>query len=369
MFKLIVLIILLLYAGLLLYGAFGFLRGKIFRPATNSINNTTVCIIICARNEEKYIERCIQSVLDQDFDKHLMEIIVVDDASEDNTAAIAKRLLETSGLEHTIISNPAKAGKKASLTKAIETCRSELIITRDADTYTLSKDWLKTIVSLYRESHSQFIISPVEVEQQSGVLSQLQRFENAALAIITGGYALEKRAFLCNGANLAFTKKLFKQVEGYKAHAHIPSGDDVLFLEEIKKKFPQTIAYLKSREAMVLTYPIHGIKSLLSQKLRWMQKTNANPNPLNMLMGLVVLLTHILTAFFIIKTAFVCRIGVLGIIFISVRFFIDFLLLFLGSGYFNKPVKWLWFLPLGAIYSVYVIIITVLSLFVKPNWK
>jgi cellulose synthase/poly-beta-1,6-N-acetylglucosamine synthase-like glycosyltransferase len=367
--KIIAIAILICYAILLVYGLIAFLSEKNFIPKAVDRAKTKTCVIITARNEEQYIEKGIRSLLEQDFNRERLEVIIVDDASTDATRFIVENALRNSGLNYKILSNEKQEGKKRSITKAVEISQSELIITRDADTYTVSNKWLSTIVAFYEERSMQFIIAPVELENSPGLLSQLQRFENLALIPITGGYALWKKPFLCNGANLAFTKRLFAELGGYKNHEKVASGDDILFLEEVRKKRPETISYLKNGDAVVITYPVKGITQLISQKLRWIQKSNHNPNLLNTLMGLTVLLVHLFSLFFVFRLIFVYHIALLGIIFISGRVFIDFLLLFLSTSYFIRPVKWLWFLPLALIYSVYVIIITVLSLFIKPNWK
>ena len=47
-----------------------------------------VSIIVPVRNEEKYIQKCINSIVNQDFSKEQMEVIFVDGLSEDNTVKI-----------------------------------------------------------------------------------------------------------------------------------------------------------------------------------------------------------------------------------------------------------------------------------------
>ena len=51
-------------------------------------NNSTpkVSIILPARNEEKYLSKCLDSLIDQDYENY--EIVVIDDSSEDNTGKI-----------------------------------------------------------------------------------------------------------------------------------------------------------------------------------------------------------------------------------------------------------------------------------------
>ena len=51
-------------------------------------NNSTpkVSIILPARNEEKYLAKCLDSLIDQDYENY--EIVVIDDSSEDTTGKI-----------------------------------------------------------------------------------------------------------------------------------------------------------------------------------------------------------------------------------------------------------------------------------------
>ena len=50
----------------------------------------TVSIIIPAYNSEKFIKRCLDSVINQIYKN--LEIIVIDDASKDNTKQIIKEV-------------------------------------------------------------------------------------------------------------------------------------------------------------------------------------------------------------------------------------------------------------------------------------
>ena len=368
-FKIAALLFLLIYIGYLVYGAIGFKKTNYFVLDESQINKTKTCIIICARNEEQNIEKCLRSIINQNFDFSLLEVIIVNDGSTDNTLSLSQKTMEDFKGAYQILNHKTSLGKKACITSAIGFCDCELIITKDADTFAESPYWLKTIVSYYEQTNKQFIICPLEIENKSGLLNQLQFFENNALSIITGGFAFYKKAFLCNGANLAFTKKLFKKIGGYEKHLHVNSGDDVLFLEEVKEIDPETIGYLKNKNAAIITYPVKGLKKLLAQKVRWASKFDLNPNPINTFLGLIAFLVHVFGLFYLIKPIFAHHIPIIGIIFIFLRVLIDFLLLFLASRYYSRPVKWLWFVPLAFFYSFYVIVTALLSLIIKPKRK
>ena len=77
---------------------------------------------------------------------------------------------------------------------------------------------------------------------------------------------------MCNGANLAYDRQLFFEVDGFAGISHIASGDDMLLMHKIAKKYPDRIHYLKSAEAMVSTQPMQTWKQFFNQRIRWASK-------------------------------------------------------------------------------------------------
>jgi glycosyltransferase involved in cell wall biosynthesis len=368
-FKFIAILFLWAYSGVLLYAVIGFVKTRFFSCNLHHKNYTKTTIVVCARNEEQNITACLQSISIQNFDKSLLQIVFINDASEDKTLALAEKQLSLSGIRYELINNIEKEGKKRSITSAIQKSTGDLIIVRDADTFTESPLWLKTIVDFHEFTKKEFIIAPVHYQNKNGMLNQLQFFENSALNIITGGFAYFQKAFLCSGGNLAFTKALFYDCNGYSSHLQTASGDDVLFMEDVKKLKPDTIAYLKQKEASVMTYPVKTALNLLYQKIRWASKFDQNHNKTNTFIGILVVFVHSFSIILIFRPILSHHIPVFGAFFILSRFLIDYLLLFLASRYFNISVKWLWLLPVSLFYSFYVVITAVLSLIIKPKWK
>ena len=89
-----------------------------------------VSIIIPCRNEEKYITQCLDSLLRQTYPKEKMEILVVDGASEDATAAIAQKFAH----EHPhikVIENPKRI-IPAAMNVGIAAAKGEIILKADA---------------------------------------------------------------------------------------------------------------------------------------------------------------------------------------------------------------------------------------------
>src|SRR6202007_3230197 len=115
------------------------------------------------RNEEHTIVKCIESMAEQDFPRELMELILVDDNSEDDTKRAAENLLHAKNLPYLLLDLKKQhlSGKKAAIELAIAQATGSIIITRDADTYTKSTRWLKSIAYEFVVTKNKLLIAPV----------------------------------------------------------------------------------------------------------------------------------------------------------------------------------------------------------------
>ncbi len=362
------LFILFIYACVLVWLANGYVKTELFF-VNNEIKEVSLSIIICARNEEKTIARCLKTIVEQDYDHAKIQIIVINDASTDNTVLQAGAALKNSEINFKIISNQTQKGKKESISYAMQFVQHNLIVLRDADTYTRSYSWLKSISDFYRQKRSDLIIGPLSISDNSGSLWAMQAIENNVLAVLNAGSAFYKKPFLCNGANLIFTKTLFEKTKGYQNHLHINSGDDILFLEDVKKIQGVKIDYLKCSDAIVSTYPCFSFTQLLSQKIRWAGKFKVNNNKLNLALAVLSFIVNMAWLFCWFYGFLVPQNGGLSLIFVVFKLLIDILLLFLASRFIkNKAIVW-YILPIGLIYPIYSCIIAISAVFIKPKWK
>lgn len=356
-----------LYAVILLWLAIGFLRTSYFKAKEKNLQ-MPLTLIICARNEEKNISICLNSLLKQEYVLSKVQLLLINDASSDQTVQRAEAILRRSAINYKIITNVDQKGKKESITYAMQFALNEVIVLRDADTFTLSPKWLQSISDFYQNHPSDLIIAPVAVANHSGLLWALQCIENNVLTVLSCGAARLNVPFLCSGANLIFTKSTFEKTGGYSSHKHIASGDDIFFLEDVKKIKGSRIGYLKSKESIVYTYPCFSFKTLIKQKIRWASKVKQNTNKLNLMLSATSFLSNL--------AWLCCFVGLYFpaftapcLLFIFLKLIIDILLLFLASGFIkNKQTVW-YSLPVGCVYPIYACMVGVASLIVKPDWK
>ena len=91
---------------------------------------------------------------------------------------------------------------------------------------------------------------------------------------ITGASVYKRIHSMCNGANLAYTKQAFEEVNGFKGIDNIASGDDMLLMHKIYQRYPEKVLFLKSTEVIVQTAPMQTLKDFFNQRIRWASKAD-----------------------------------------------------------------------------------------------
>ncbi len=95
-------------------------------------NSVFVSIIIPCRNEEKYISRCLDSVIANDYPKDKLEILVIDGMSEDATSEIVRAYAQRHSFIR-VLCNSKKITSVA-LNMGVRCAKGEIIMRMDAHT-------------------------------------------------------------------------------------------------------------------------------------------------------------------------------------------------------------------------------------------
>lgn len=275
-FLIIVVLLLLSYILLILYYKAGWMQLPSF-TSTNKELHTKITVIVPARNEERTIGNCLTSILQQNYPQQLFEVIVIDDFSEDNTAAVVNSYNNSNvklfSLGNYITANETQSYKKKAIELAIQQATGELIVTTDADCVVLP-NWLNTIAAFYEKTQAAFIAMPVVIKPATGFIGIFQSLDFMMLQGITAASVHKKFHSMCNGANLAYTKQAFTAVNGFKGIDNIASGDDMLLMHKIYKQYPQKVFFLKSKEVIVQTLPVNTVAEFFNQRIRWASKAD-----------------------------------------------------------------------------------------------
>ncbi|WDI43869.1 glycosyltransferase family 2 protein [Bremerella sp. P1] len=214
-----------------------------------------VSVIIPVYNAMPYLERTLESVLDQTLCR--IEVICVDDGSTDNSLQILKKIQESD--ERVIVLSQPNAGVSTARNRAIELANAKFIATLDADDY-CPRHRLETQVA-FLETHPDCVAV-------SGFAELVDENEEsiAVIATPTSHADLDARAFqvgecaMCHAATMFRTTAL-RDLGGYRdKYTYVEDYDLFFRLAEIGqlacipdvlyyyRQLPQSICRTKKQE-------------------------------------------------------------------------------------------------------------------------
>lgn len=349
-------------------------------PKQLAENFPFISIVIAARNEEKNIGNCIESILNQQYPSHRFQLIIINDHSTDRTENIIstfqdERLMLLHLKDFLSRENQTNSFKKRAIEIAIQHAKGDLIVTTDADCLT-PPNWLQNIASFYIDKNAAFIAAPVSfIVPENGksfskkFLHIFQVLDFMTLQGITGASVHAGFHNMCNGANLAYEKNAFEEVKGFSGIDEIASGDDMLLMHKIQQKYPSRIFYLKSKNAIIKTHPEPTIKKFLNQRIRWASKSGKYQDyKIKFVLLLVYLLNVWMVALFI--GSFINQFALCGLIIsLVIKIAVELIFLFPVAKFFGQRHLLWWFIPAQPFHILYTIVAGWLGLFGKYQWK
>ena len=343
--------------------------------SNDSIPATIISIIIAVRNEENNIEALLLSLSQQSYPKNLFQVIVVDDHSEDETwnklsqfnpgglSTLFTRLSDHTNEEQIILSH-----KKKAIETGIKLAKGTLIVTTDADCI-FPTDWLLTIARFYEKTSAKFIAAPVKITAPSSLLSVFQTLDFLTLQGITGASVFKRIHSMCNGANLAYEKAAFEEVDGFMGIDDIPSGDDMMLMHKIYKKYPERVSYLKSSAAIISTAAVSSWKQFFHQRIRWASKSDSYDDKRIMSVLLLVYLVNVCFLILGIAAFFSTTWLFFFILLLLAKILIEFPFVHTVAAFFRQQSLLKYFLLLQPLHIAYTLIAGWLGKFGSFEWK
>ena len=253
-----------------------------------------ITVIIPVRNEQDNIVNLLSDLNAQTFDRTLIEVLVIDDGSTDDTAILVNKCIQDFKVAIRLISLPEEkttSPKKRAIETAISQATGSLIVTTDGDCR-VSPGWLNAIADCQKATGAKLISGPVTFTGEVSLTDHLQTVEFASLigsgaSAISAGYPS-----LCNGANLSYQKQTFYEVGGYDGVRHIASGDDEFLMHKISARYPNGIHFLKDPAAIVRTAAHKDLKLFFRQRKRWASKWKHYQSKTPLILALYIFLCN-----------------------------------------------------------------------------
>ena len=367
--SIVLLVILLVYVLLIIQLIFGFNKVKSFH-VTDLTPKTTFTIVVPFRNEAKNLPTLLESISNLNYPHKLIEIILVDDFSQDNSERVCiqwrmkHEYLDTTLLENLHLSN---SPKKDAIGRAMPIAKHNWVVTTDADCI-VNKNWLLTLDNYIQTNNPEMIVGAVMYKAKNNWFHHFQQLDLMSLQGVTIGSFGIGKPFMCNGANFAYTKKFFTEIGGFGGISDTVSGDDVFLLQKAVNANLDKVHYLKNRNSIVKTKPENDLFKLFMQRVRWAGKSTGYKSDYAKFLAVIVLLMNLsLTfAFCLLPFAFL-NWRVLLSVFLT-KYIVDYIMLYKSNAYLRKGK---FFIPLASsiFYPIFSSWVGIYSLFGNYMWK
>ena len=329
----------------------------------------SISIIVAMKNEENNARKCLEALVNQDYPKELLEIIIVDDGSTDGTLTILKEYnrnysfvsvleIKTSYSDH--------GSKKIALNKAIEHTKGKILLFTDADCVP-PKNWVQRMVSCF-EPDVGFVagFAPL-IDPSNSLFGNILKLDSLAAGIVAAGAIGRNKAVTCTGRNIAYRREVFDQINGFQKIMGSVSGDDDLFLQLVKNKTNWKIKYITQKESVVPSFQTKSVTEFFRQKRRHLSAGKYY----NFKIQIGYFLFHLANIFFFLLVLFSFFSGRLLLLSFSLflsKLIADWLLLKSGSHKFNLTFTFPTFISWEVFFLTYHLVIGPVSWFGKIRW-
>lgn len=365
------------YVVLIAIYSYGWKKLPVWEVPSDYVPSVKCTVIIPARNEAENLTECLESIANQSYPSSLVQVLVIDDHSEDETLAIARDFAERyphfEALElkaHLPEGKQLNAYKKEAIDLGVSKANGELIVTTDADCVLLP-DWLMLMCSFYEVKKYAFIAAPVGFHRERSLFERFQSLDFLGMMCTTAGGIHLGIKNMANGANLAYAKAAYREVNGFSGIDHLATGDDILLMQKIAAARPGKTAFLKNEKATALTLAKPSVSSFISQRVRWASKsTDYKEWLVTFILGWVfVYSVFIVVTPFLLPFVGTKALGLFVVLF-AVKIVTDFCYLGMMAKFFRREDLMKSYLPAQLMHIFYIVSVGILGNLVKRyDWK
>lgn len=358
------------YSGLILVFTYGWFRARKAGGKPSTLYSSRVSVIVAARNEEDKIMNLLEDLARQDY--HDLQVIIVDDGSSDATYhRVSDYLAENPPGKIKIYRRDSKdreGSKKAAIEYGISLADGQIILLTDADCR-LSPGWAGAMVHHFEDPEVQMVAGLVRYRDIKNLAERFQALEFLGLVASGAGAVGAGVPFMCNGANLAYRKQAFMQVDGFSGNERYRSGDDVFLLHKVKQHYgSRAIRFASSREAIVDTSPAGSFGAFLRQRARWASKSTGYHDAMAITTAITVFLFNMFLVVTLFAGVFYPPLLVVYVATIMLKTVADLPLLTGVTGFTRQRSLLKWLLIFQAAYPLYITAAGLWSFFRKSYW-
>ena len=245
------------------------LENKIRDEARSYNGEPLVTIVIPAWNEEASIVGTIKSVLKLNYPKEKIQLLIVDDASTDNTEKIIKEFVRNLDFNIKYIKHNVNMGKGAALNTALKHAEGEFFICLDADSFVMPEA-LKSILPYFYSEEVACVLPLIKLKKVKGFALHLQYVEYLVNFFLKKVMGLLDCIHVTPGPFAVYRKNALIKVKGFDVDNLTEDLEMALRLQKNDYKIIQLM------KAKVLTLAPDNMRGWFRQRNRWYKGTLLN---------------------------------------------------------------------------------------------
>ncbi len=332
----------------------------------------SVTVLIAARNEEFRISACLDGLALQNYPKEKLQIIVINDRSEDQTNSVMNEYKSIlNNLVIVDITEKAKgiSPKKNALSKGLLQATGEIILTTDADCL-MGKSWVSSMVSEFAADTGMVVglthyYPPLEGKSRSWGIHAL---EFISYSVVSSGLIGLKFPVLANANNIAYRKKTYVQAKGFEMNRQIVSGDDDFLLQAVDQLKEWKIRFSILPESQVQTEPPLDWLQFWEQRKRWASKCSLYA-PKQVLFLSVIFGFYVFIITLLCLGLFIPKLFLIGALAWLVKTLCDRVILHYGLRIFQQQKLLQYFWPAALLHIPLIIAAVIAGSFGQFTWK
>ncbi len=225
-------------------------------------------IIVAVHNEEECLQRCLNSLISQNYPPDKFEVIIADDRSDDSTPLIISDYCSKYPNFRSVSVKPGEDAvpKKTALIRALDVARGEIILSTDGDCEQ-SQGWIRQMAACFTDGVG-MVIGHVGYFKPQNLWQGIDAMDYLTHRALGAAFIGVNSVYTCTAANMAYRKEIFdRNREGFKSLKIRPAEDN--FILHCSRNSGFKIAVATHPDSVIETQGAKNFPHFMNQRFRW----------------------------------------------------------------------------------------------------
>jgi cellulose synthase/poly-beta-1,6-N-acetylglucosamine synthase-like glycosyltransferase len=232
-------------------------------------NSVPVTVLVSARNEERDLPRCIASLLALDYAAEKLQIVLVDDHSNDATGMIVDAAASANrnvlSMHSASLPSNGLEAKARGIAHGFTRATGDWVFITDADA-AVHPLWIRHMLGRVTERTG--MVGGTVVVDADGTIGTIERISWGYTQLFSLAFAGWGMPFVCVGPNMAIRRTIYEESGGLE-RAEFRVAEDLALFTMVAQRKMEVQCYADEQTTAMLR-PVPSPRHLISQQRRWL---------------------------------------------------------------------------------------------------